>query len=107
VIPLQIHRQDQVVSGEAWRLYKEANPGCKFSDFWLECCQYFSMSGFQLSWFFLQRDSYALTSEALGSQSFVKTEPLSPITGDCSFSYASDIAEERGRKPGRVVELPF
>jgi hypothetical protein len=38
VIHLRIHHQDLVVSGEAWVLYKEANPGCKFSDFWLECC---------------------------------------------------------------------
>jgi hypothetical protein len=42
VIPLQIHCQDLVVSGEARRLYKEGNSGCKFSDFWLKCCQYFS-----------------------------------------------------------------
>jgi hypothetical protein len=78
VIPLQIHRQDQVVSGEAWRLYKEAHPECEFSDFWLECCQYFSLCSFQLSWFFLQRDGYALTSEASSSCPFMKTEPLSP-----------------------------
>jgi hypothetical protein len=32
----------------------------------------------------------------------VKTEPLSP-----SFAYASDVAEERGSKPGRIIELPF
>jgi hypothetical protein len=46
VIPLRIHRGNQVVSGEAWRLYKEADPECKFSDFWLECCQYFSLCSF-------------------------------------------------------------
>jgi hypothetical protein len=107
VTPLRIHHQDLVVSGEAWRLYKEANPGCKFSDFWLKCCQCFSMSGFQHSWFFLQRDGCTLTSEALGSRSFVKTEPLNPIIGDCSFAYASDIIEERGHKPGRIVEFPL
>jgi hypothetical protein len=65
------------------------------------------MRSFQLSWFFLQRDGYALTSEASSSYSYVKTEPLSPISGDCGFAYASDIVEERGRKPGRIVELPF
>jgi hypothetical protein len=25
----------------------------------------------------------------------------------CSFAYASDIAENRGGSPGRIVELPF
>jgi hypothetical protein len=29
------------------------------------------------------------------------------MDGDCSFAYASDIADERGHKPGRIVELPF
>jgi hypothetical protein len=35
VIPLQIYHGNQVVSGEAWRLFKEVYPKCKFSDFWL------------------------------------------------------------------------
>jgi hypothetical protein len=48
LIPLRIHRQDQVVSGEAWRSYKEAHPRCKFSNFGLECCQYFLLRSFQL-----------------------------------------------------------
>jgi hypothetical protein len=48
IIPLRFHRQDQIVSGEAWRLYKEAHPGCKFSDFLLLYCQYFSTCSFQL-----------------------------------------------------------
>jgi hypothetical protein len=65
------------------------------------------MCSFQLSWFFLQRDGYALTSGASSSRSFVKTEPLSPISGDCSIAYASDIVEERGCKPSCIVELPF
>jgi hypothetical protein len=65
------------------------------------------MNSFQLGWFFLHRDGYALTSETSGSQSFVKNEPLSSMDGDCSFAYASDIADERGHKPGRIVELPF
>jgi hypothetical protein len=105
IIPLRIHRQDQIVSGEAWRLYKESNPDCKFSDFWTYYCQYFSMCSFQLSWFFLQRGSYALTSEASSSHSFVKMEPLSPISGDCSFAYASDTIEER--VVNRVVSSNF
>jgi hypothetical protein len=107
IIPLCIHHQDQIVSGEACRLFKESHPGCKLSDFWSYCCQYFSMRSFQLSWFFLYRNCYALATEASSSCNFVKTEPLSPITGDCSFAYASDIAENRGRSPGRIVELPF
>jgi hypothetical protein len=67
-----------VVSGDAWRLFKEAYPERDFSDFWLEACQDFSMRSFQLSWFFLQRDDYALATEAVSPQTFVKTEPLSP-----------------------------
>jgi hypothetical protein len=46
VIPLQIHRGYQVVSGEVWRLFKEAYPERNFSDFWLEACQDFSMRSF-------------------------------------------------------------
>jgi hypothetical protein len=65
------------------------------------------MHSFQLSCFFLQCDGYALTSEASSSRPFVKTEPPSPISGDCSFAYATDMAEERGRNPGRIIELPF
>jgi hypothetical protein len=36
VIPLQIRRGNQVVSGEGWHSYKEAYLECDFSDFWLE-----------------------------------------------------------------------
>jgi hypothetical protein len=36
VVPLRIHRGNQVISGEAWQLFKEAYPGQDFSDFWLE-----------------------------------------------------------------------
>jgi hypothetical protein len=107
IIPLRIRRRDEIVSNEAWRLYKKAHPGCKFSDFWLECCQYFSMRSFQLSWFFLYHDGYALATEASSLHDFMKTEPLSPITGDCSFAYASDVAENGGRSPGHIVELSF
>jgi hypothetical protein len=65
------------------------------------------MNSFQLGWLFLHQDGYALTNETSGSQSFVKAEPLIPMSGDCSFAYASDIAGNRGRKAGRIVELPF
>jgi hypothetical protein len=65
------------------------------------------MRTFQLSWFFLQCDGYALATEASSSRPFMKTEPLSPITGDCSFAYASAIAKIRGRSLGRIVELPI
>jgi hypothetical protein len=107
VIPLRIHCGNQVVSGEAWWLFKEVYPRRKFSDFWLECCQYFSMRSFQLSWFFLQRDGYALSTEASSSRTFVKTEPLSSKIDDCNFTYASDTAENSGRNPGHIVELSF
>jgi hypothetical protein len=36
VIPLQIHHENQVVSGEAWRLFKEVYHERHFSNFWLE-----------------------------------------------------------------------
>jgi hypothetical protein len=62
---------------------------------------------FQLSWFFLYRDGYAIATEASGLRHFVKMEPPSPINGDCSFAYASDVAENRDRSPGHIIELPF
>jgi hypothetical protein len=107
VIPLRIHHGNQVVSGEAWQLFKEVYPKRKFFNFWLECCQDFLMCSFQLTWFFLQRDSYALATEASSSQRFVKTEPPSPKTDDYNLAYASDTAENSGRNPGHIVELSF
>jgi hypothetical protein len=107
VIPLQIHCGNQVVSDEAWRLFKEAYPKRKFSDFWLKCCQDFSMRSFQLTWFFLQRDGYALSTEASRPRTFVKTKPLSPKTDDYDFTYASDTVEHSGRNPGHVVEISY
>jgi hypothetical protein len=65
------------------------------------------MRSFQLSWFFLYCDGYDLATEASSSRSIVKTEPPRPISGDCSFAYASDVAENSGRNPGRIIELPF
>jgi hypothetical protein len=36
VIPIRIHRENQVISGEAWWLFKEAYPDQDFSDFGLK-----------------------------------------------------------------------
>jgi hypothetical protein len=107
VIPLQIHHGNQVVSGEAWWLFKEAYPKRKFSYFWLECCHDFSMHSFQLTLFFLQHDGYALATEALSPRTFVKMEPLSPKTDDYDFAYASDTAEHSGRNPGLFFEISY
>jgi hypothetical protein len=65
------------------------------------------MRSFQLSWFLLQRDGYALANEASSSGTFVKMEPLSPMTDDCHFAYASDTAENSGRNLGHIVKLSF
>jgi hypothetical protein len=94
-----------VVSGEAWRLFKEAYPERDFSDFLLEASLDFSIRSFDLSWFFLQCDGYVPAIEASSSRTFVKTKPLSPKTSDYDFSYASDTIENNGRDPGHIVEL--
>jgi hypothetical protein len=104
VIPLQIRRGNQVVSGEAWRLYKEAYPERDFSDFWFEASLDFSIHSFYLSWFFLQREGYV---EASSPRPLVKTEPLSPDSSDYNFAYASDTAKYKGRDPGHIVELSY
>jgi hypothetical protein len=41
-----------VVSGEAWRLFKETHPERDFSDFWFEALLNFSINSFDLSSFF-------------------------------------------------------
>jgi hypothetical protein len=71
-----------VVSGEAWRLFKEAYPERDFSDFWLKFSLNFSISSFDLSSIFLLYDGYTPTTVASSSRSFVKTEPLSPNTDE-------------------------
>jgi hypothetical protein len=43
VLPLRIHHENQVVSGEAWLLFKDAHPDRDFSDFWLEVLLKFSI----------------------------------------------------------------
>jgi hypothetical protein len=107
MIPLQIHRGNQVVSGEAWRLFKEAYPERDFSDFWLEASLDFPIRSFDLSCFFHQRDGCVPATEASSSRTFVKTELLSPKTNDYDFAYASDTVENNGRDPGHIVELSY
>jgi hypothetical protein len=96
-----------VVSGEAWRLFKETHPERDFSDFWLEVSLNFSINSFDLSSFFLLHDDLTLATVASSSQSFLNTEPLIPKISEYDFSYASDIAESDGRDPGHIVELSF
>jgi hypothetical protein len=107
VLPLRIHRENMFVSGEAWRLVKEAHPEQDFSDFWLEVTLKFSTNCFDLSSFFLLRDDESPTTASSSSSRVVKTEPLSPITTRLDFAYASDVAENNSRDPGHVVELSF
>jgi hypothetical protein len=106
-MPLQIHRANIFVSGEAWRLFKEAHPEQNFSDFWLDISLKFSMDCFDLSSFFLLRKDEDSSTTNSSSSKFVKTEPLSPITTGLDFAYASDVAENSSREPGHVVELSF
>jgi hypothetical protein len=96
-----------VVSGEAWRLFKETHPERDFSDFWLEVSLNFSINSFDLSTFFLlcEDDSPAATSST--SSKILKTEPLSPITTGLDFAYASDIVENNSRDTGHIVELSY
>jgi hypothetical protein len=54
MIPLRIHRGDMVVSGEAWRLFKETHPERDFSDFWLEVSLNFLINSFDLFFFFVK-----------------------------------------------------
>jgi hypothetical protein len=107
VIPLRIHRGNVFVSGEAWRLFKEAHPEQDFSDFWLEASLKFSLGCFDLSSFFLLRKDKNSTAANSGPSHIPKAEPLSPITTEVDFTYASDIAEDNSREPGLIVELSF
>jgi hypothetical protein len=107
VTPLRIHRDKMFISGEAWRLFQEAHPEQDFSDFWLEVSLTFSMGCFDpSSFFFLQKgDSFTATNSSLSR--IPKMEPLSPITDELDFAYASGNAEDNSREPGHVVELSF
>jgi hypothetical protein len=107
MLPTRIHCGNMIVSGEAWRQFKESHPERDFTDFWLEISLKFSMNCFDLSLFFLlhKEDDPATTTSS--SSNFVKTEPLSPMTDEHDFAYASDITENNSRDPGHVVELSF
>jgi hypothetical protein len=107
VTPLRIHHGNMVVSGEAWRLFKETHPERDFFDFWLEVSLDFSINNFDLSSFFLLHEDFTPTATASSSQSFVKTEPLSPKISEHDFAYASDIAESGSRDPCHIVELSY
>jgi hypothetical protein len=106
-MPLRIHRDKMFVSGEAWRLFQEAHPEQDFFDFCLEVLLRFSMGCFDLSSFFLlcKKESSSVASSS--SSKIPKTEPLSPISDELDFAYASDIAEDNNCEPGHVVELSF
>jgi hypothetical protein len=95
------------VSGEAWRLFQKAHPEQDFSDFWLEVSLRFSMGCFDLSSFFLLRKKAIPSAVNSSSSRIPKTEPLSPITDELDFAYASDIVDDNSSKPRHIVELPF
>jgi hypothetical protein len=106
-MPLRIHHGNIFVSGEAWHLFKEAHPEQDFSNFWLEVSLRFSMDCFDLSSFFLLHKDENSTAATSSSSRIPKMEPLSPITIELDFTYASDIAEDNSCEPGHVVELSF
>jgi hypothetical protein len=95
------------VSGEAWRLFKEAHPKRDLSDFWLEVSLKFLIDCFDLSSFFLLHKDKSPNATNSSSSRILKMEPLSPITTGLDFAYASDIVENNSRDPGHVVELSF
>jgi hypothetical protein len=107
VMPLRIHRDKMFVSGEAWRLFQEAHPEQDFSNCWLEVSLKFSMGCFDLSSFFLLRKGENSTAANSSSSRIPKMEPLSPITTELDFAYASDIVEDNSRASGHVIELSF
>jgi hypothetical protein len=106
-MPLRIHQDKMFVSGEAWRLFKQAHPEQDFSDFWLETSLKFSMGCFDLSSFFLFYKKESSTPATSRSVNIPKTELLSPTADALDFAYASDVAEDDSCKPGHVVELSF
>jgi hypothetical protein len=106
VLLLRIHRGKQVVSGEAWRLFKQAYPDRDFSDFWIETSLTFSINSFD-STFFLLREDGSPAAAASSSLKVMKTEPLSPIADEHDLSYASDVVENDSHEPGHIVELLY
>jgi hypothetical protein len=107
VLSLRIHHGNVIVSGEAWRLFKETHPEQDFSDFWLEVSLKFSINCFDLSSFFFLREDNSPTTANSSPLKILKTEPLSPITTRLDFAYASDVAENDSCDPGHVVQLSF
>jgi hypothetical protein len=95
------------VSGEGWRLFKQAHPEQDFSDFLLETSLKFSMGCFDLSSFFLFCKKESSASATSCSANILKMEPLSPLADASDFAYASDVAEDNSCKLGHVVELSF
>jgi hypothetical protein len=106
-MPPQIHHDKMFVSGEAWRLFQEAHLEQDFSNFWLEVSLRFSIECFDLSSFFLLRKGESSTSANSSSSRIPKMEPLSPISTELDFAYASDIVEDNHREPRYVIELSF
>jgi hypothetical protein len=104
---MRIHRGNMIVSGEAWRQFKESHPERDFSDFWLEVSLKFSMNCFDLFLFFLLREEDSPATTTSSFRTFVKTKPLSPMTDEHDFAYASNFAKDTGLDPGHVVELSF
>jgi hypothetical protein len=96
-----------IVSGEAWRLFKETHPEQDFSDFWLEVSLKFLTNCFDLFSFFLLREDYSPNVAASSSSKVLKMEPLSLITTRLDFAYASDVVENNYRDPGHIVELSY
>jgi hypothetical protein len=95
------------VSGEAWRLFKEAHPEQDFSNFWLEVSLKFSTGCFDLSSFLLLHEDENPTAANSSSSKVLKMKPLSPITTGLDFAYASDIVENNSHEPRHIVELSF
>jgi hypothetical protein len=107
VLPLRIHHGNQVVSSEAWRFFKEAYPDRDFFDFWLETSLKFLICSFDLCTFFLLREDDSFAAATSSFSKVMKKEPLSPITNEYDFAYASDVVENNSRDPGHIVELLY
>jgi hypothetical protein len=58
------------------------------------------------SFLFLHKGESSSATNSSSSK-ILKVEPLSPITDELDFAYASDIAEDNSREPGHIVELLF
>jgi hypothetical protein len=100
VFPLQIHRGNIVVSGEAWRLFRETHPERDFFDFWLEVSLNFSINSFS----FVKMTVLLQRPEVLRASG---SQPLSSMIGEHEFAYASDIVENGSGDPGHIVELSY